>query len=145
MILVDSNLLLYAKFSDFPQHARSRSWLEGQLGARGKVGIPWHSSIAFLRLATNPRVFERPLSVDVAWEQVKEWLDHPTVWIPEPTENHRQILGELLIQANATGNLIQDAYLAAIAIEHGLTVCSADADFARFPGVSWVNPIEVRN
>jgi hypothetical protein len=145
VILIDSNLLLYAKFSGFPQHARTRSWLEGQLASRGKVGIPWHSSLAFLRLGTNPRVFDRPLSVDAAWQQITEWLNHPRVWIPEPTDAHRDVLGDLLIRANATGNLVQDAYLAAIAIEHGLTVCSADADFARFPGVSWVNPIELRN
>jgi len=73
---------------------------------------------------------------------VTEWLNHPRVWIPEPSEAHPSVLGELLVRANVTGNLVPDAHLAAIAIEHGLTVCSADADFARFPNVSWFNPIE---
>lgn len=142
MILVDANLLIYAKFSDLPQHARARSWLTEQLRSRGKVGIPWQSSLAFLRLATNPRLFGKPLAIGAAWQQVTEWLNHPRVWTPEPTEAHQAVLGELLVRANVTGNLVPDAHLAAIAIEHGLTVCSADADFARFPNVSWFNPIE---
>jgi len=76
-----------------------------------------------------------------AWHQVTEWLEHPRVWIPEPGADHALILGSLLDRAHAAGNLVPDAHLAAIAIEHGLTVCSADADFARFPGVSWMNPL----
>jgi toxin-antitoxin system PIN domain toxin len=142
VILVDANLLIYAKFSDLPQHARARSWLEEELRSRGKVGIPWQSSLAFLRLATNPRLFGKPLAVGTAWQQVTEWLNHPRVWIPEATEAHPAVLGELLVHANITGNLVPDAHLAALAIEHGLTVCSADADFARFPNVSWFNPIK---
>ena len=142
MILIDANLLLYAKFSDLPQHSRARPWLEGQLRSPGRVGIPWQSSLAFLRLATNPRLFGQPLAISAAWQQVADWLNHPRVWIPEPTDAHPIVLGDLLARANASGNLIPDAHLAAIAIEHGLTVCSADADFARFPDVSWLNPIE---
>jgi len=141
VILVDANLLVYAKFSDLPQHGRARTWLESQLTSPGRVGIPWHSSLAFLRLATNSRLFGQPLGIAAAWQQLIEWLNHPSVWIPEPTEAHSTILGDLLIRANVTGNLIPDAHLAAIAIEHGLTVCSADADFARFIDVSWVNPL----
>ncbi len=139
MILIDANLLLYAQFADFPQHVRARPWLESQMNSPGRVGIPWQSTLAFLRLATNPRIFRRPLPMRVAWQQVTEWLQHPRVWIPEPGADHAVILGRLL--ANATGNLVPDAHLAAIAIEHGLTVCSADSDFARFPGVSWLNPL----
>jgi toxin-antitoxin system PIN domain toxin len=145
VILIDANLLLYAKFSDLPQHVRARSWLEEQLRAPGRVGIPWLSSLAFLRLGTNPRLFRQPLSIGAAWQQVTDWLNHPRVWIPEPTESHPMVLGNLLMQANVTGNLVPDAHLAALAIEHGLTVCSADADFARFPSVSWRNPIESVN
>ena len=142
MILVDANLLIYAKFSDFPQHDRARPWLEEELRSPGRVGIPWHSSLAFLRLATNPRLFGQPLSIGAAWQQVAEWLNHPRVWIPEPTDAHPVVLGDLLARANVSGNLVPDAHLAAIAIEHGLTVCSADADFARFANVSWLNPME---
>jgi toxin-antitoxin system PIN domain toxin len=141
VILIDANLLLYAKFSDLPQHPRARRWLEDQLDSLGRVGIPWQSSLAFLRLATNPRLFAQPLTSGAAWRQIAEWLDHPRVWIPEPTDSHPMVLGELLIGANATGNLVMDANLAAIALQHGLTICTADADFARFPNVSWLNPI----
>jgi uncharacterized protein len=141
LILVDANLLIYAKFSDFPQHVRAREWFEGELSAPGKVGIPWQSSLAFLRLATNPRLFGRPLQIQQAWQQVTEWLKHPRVWVPEPTEDHAVALGRVLGEAQATGNLVPDAHLAAIAIEHGLTVCSADSDFARFRGIAWRNPL----
>lgn len=142
MILVDANLLLYAKFSDLPQHARARTWLEEEMSSPGKLGIPWQSSLAFLRLATNPRLFARPLGIRDAWRQVAEWLEHPRVWIPEPTEDHPLVLGRLLAQVHATSNLIPDAHLAAIAIEHGLTVFSADSDFARFPTLAWRNPLQ---
>jgi toxin-antitoxin system PIN domain toxin len=103
--------------------------------------MPWHSLLAFLRVSTNPRVFGRPLSIGSAWEQVLEWIDHPQTWIPEPTDDHAEVLGKILTGMQITAKLIPDAHLAAIAIEHGLTVCSADADFARFPGVTWVNPL----
>ena len=142
MILVDSNLLVYAKFSDMPQHAQARGWLEAQLRSPGRVGIPWQTSLAFLRLATNPRLFGKPLSISAAWLQVSEWLDHPRVWIPEPTEDHQAVLGRILEATQSTGNLVPDANLAAIAIEHGLTVCSADSDFARFECVDWINPLK---
>jgi uncharacterized protein len=140
LILVDSNLLLYAKFEDVPQHRRARLWLEEQLNGARRIGIPWATSLAFLRLSTNARVFAQPLAIAAAWNQLMEWLDHPRVWIPEPTDEHASVLGSLL-DANVTGNLIADAHLAALAIEHGLTVCSADTDFARFAGVSWLNPM----
>jgi toxin-antitoxin system PIN domain toxin len=141
LILLDANLLIYAKFSDLPQHGRARNWLQSVLSSPGKVGIPWQTSLAFLRLATNPRLFGRPLGIRDAWQQVTEWLEHPRVWIPEPTEDHSRILGEILREVQATSNLVPDAHLAAIAIEHGLTLCSADSDFARFPGVAWQNPL----
>jgi toxin-antitoxin system PIN domain toxin len=141
MILLDSNLLLYAKFEDLPQHARAKVWVEEQLNGPARIGIPWQASLAFLRLATNARVFAQPLTIAAAWKQLMEWLDHPRVWIPEPTEDHASVLRDLLLDANITGNLIADAHLAALSIEHGLTVCSADSDFARFPDVSWLNPM----
>jgi uncharacterized protein len=83
------------------------------------------------------------LGIRAAWQQVTEWLDQPRVWIPEPTADHALVLGRLLGQVQATGNIVPDAHLAAIAIEHGLTICSADSDFARFPGLEWRNPLEL--
>ena len=141
MILVDANILVYAKFSDFPQHERSRVWLEEVVNSPGRVGLPWPSLLAFLRLTTNPRLFERPLAIDDAWEQVAVWLGLPRVWVPQPTPDHAAILHRLLVDCRATANLVPDAHLAALAIGHGLTLCSADSDFVRFPGLEWFNPL----
>ncbi len=141
MILVDANLLLYAKVSDYPEHIRTRLWLEGQINGNTRVGLPWPSLLAFVRIATNPRVFEQPLSVRDAWEQVRDWLNLPMVWIPSPTHQHAEILGELLVTTGSVGNLVPDAHLAALAIEHGLTLCSSDGDFGRFPRLHWRNPL----
>jgi toxin-antitoxin system PIN domain toxin len=96
---------------------------------------------SFIRLATNPRVLERPPSTERAWQHVREWLDVRTAWIPQPTERHREIFESLLVSTGATGNLVMDAHLAALAIEHGLILCSADTDCARFPRLRWQNPL----
>ena len=91
MILVDANLLIYAKVSEYAEHQHALSWLESRLNGPGRVGLPWPSLLAFLRIITNSRVFDPPLSILEAWDQVKEWLTLPTVWIPEPTERHAEI------------------------------------------------------
>ena len=140
-VVVDANLLLYAKFSSFPQHERARSWLEDRLSGAGRVGLPWHSLLAFLRIGTNARVFTPPLSSAAAWDQVQEWLHLPQVWIPLPTDRHAEVLGQLLDATGATANLIPDSHLAALAVEHGLKLCSTDGDFARFTAVRWQNPL----
>lgn len=141
MILVDANLLIYAHVSGLSAHEPARKWLNERLNGSAPVGIPWPSMLAFLRITTNPRVFEKPETIADAWRQIAEWLECPTVWVPQPAEQHAAILGELLIVANITANLVPDAHLAALAIEHGLTLCSTDGDFARFPGLKWQNPI----
>lgn len=141
MILVDTNLLVYAHVADFPQHQAAREWLEQSLRGLARVALPWPSLLGFLRLVTNPRVFERPEPVESAWNQVEAWLAAPTVWIPHPTERHARVLGELLRGGWVTANLVPDAHLAALAIEHGLTLCSTDGDFARFTGLRWLNPL----
>ena len=141
MILVDVNLLLYAKFSDLPQHERSREWLDTQLNANHKVGLPSPSILGFARLSTHAAVFGRPLTSDEAREQIGQWLGLSNVWCPAPTERHWQIFSDLVEATKATGALLPDAHLAALAIEHGLTLCSSDGDFARFEGLSWKNPL----
>lgn len=141
MILVDANLLLYAKIADLPQHEQAAQWFAEQVRAGVRIGLPWPSLLAFLRISTNPRVFSRPLSIGQAWEQVSEWLELPGVWVPEPTDGHARVLGQLLTAANAAANLVSDGHLAAIAVQHGLEICSTDADYARFPGVRWRNPL----
>jgi hypothetical protein len=141
MILVDANLLLYAKVADYRQHPRAAAWLEARLNASERVGLPWPSLLAFVRLITNPRLFTRPLSMVEAWAQVEEWLVLPPVWIPLPTAQHSAQLGPLLQVSGAASNLVPDAHLAALAMEHDLTLCSSDRDFARFPGLRWENPL----
>src|SRR6476620_1921058 len=96
MILVDANLLLYARVAAYPQHEVARVWLDEWLNGTAPVGLPWSSLLAFVRLVTNPRVFEHPETVLTAWAQVEEWLDCSPVWIPQPTDRHRAVLGSLL-------------------------------------------------
>lgn len=141
MILIDANILIYAHVSSFTQHKLARDWLDKQLNAAAPVGFPWTSLIAFLRLVTNPRVFERPEPIADAWQIVRMWLAAETAWIPQPTEHHADVLDEFLALPGIHGNLVPDAHLAALAVEHGLTLCSTDGDFARFPGLRWLNPI----
>ena len=141
MILVDANLLIYAHVQSFAQHERARSWLDEQLSGKTSVGLPWMSLLVFLRIVTNSRVFERPEATQSAWKQVSAWLDCDVVWIPQPTERHRELLGTLLRGAGIQAGLVQDAHLAALAIEHGLSLCSTDSDFARFEGLRWMNPL----
>lgn len=141
MILVDANLLVYAHVRAFPQHERARAWLDAQLSRGSRVGMPWPSLLAFLRLVTTPRVFQRPEPMHAAWRQVEAWLAIDTVWIPHPTERHAAVLAGLLAASGAQANLVPDAHLAALAIEHGLQLCSSDGDFGRFADVRWLNPL----
>jgi uncharacterized protein len=141
VILVDANILIYACNAEADQHAASREWLDARLNGAAAVALPWASMLAFLRIATNPRAFRAPLNMAIAWEQVLSWLSADTVWTPEPTERHAAVLGPLLALPGMYGNLVPDAHLAALAIEHGLTLCSTDGDFARFPGLAWQNPL----
>jgi toxin-antitoxin system PIN domain toxin len=141
VILVDANLLVYAHVEDCPQHDGARRWLDARLSGRPKIGLPWHSLLAFVRLVTNPRVFDRAESVADAWAQVEEWLDAGPTWVPTPTDRHREVLASL-IPAVTKAVLVPDAHLAALAIEHGLVLASTDGDFARFPGLRWENPLQ---
>ena len=141
MILVDANLLIYAQVSSFEQHSLARRWLEREMNGGGRIGLPWPSLLAFVRLVSNPKLFSRPQSVNGAWRQVEEWLGIPGVWIPQPGEQHRKVLCDLLELDGIQSNAVPDAHLAALAIEHGLTLCSSDVGFRRFPGLRWLNPI----
>jgi uncharacterized protein len=141
LILLDTNLLIYASFAVLPQHRAAREWLDTQLGGPVRVGLPWPSLLGFLRVATNPRVFAKPASTEAAWNQVVAWFGCDPVWVPQPTERHAELLGPLLALPGVRANLVHDAHLAALAIEHGLILCSTDGDFARFPGLRWQNPL----
>lgn len=143
MILVDANLLLYAANRSAPEHEVARSWLDARLSGAARVGLPWTSLVAFVRLASNPLVVQKPVPVATAWAQAAEWLESPAAWVPTPTEKHAAVFAALCQPAWMTSWLVPDAHLAALAIEHGLTLCSSDGDFARFKDLSWENPLAV--
>ena len=144
MILIDANLLVYAHVASFPQHSKARVWLDSRINAAAPVGLPWPSLLAFARIVSNPRIFDRPTTVSAAWRQVESWLATESVWVPLPTERHQQFLGPLIASAEGRANLVPDAHLAALAIEHGLVLCSTDGDFARFEGLEWQDPLRQR-
>jgi hypothetical protein len=105
------------------------------------VGIPWQSLWTFLRISTNPRAFSDPLDPGRAWTLVEAWLEAPAVWVPQPSSGHSHVLGRLLRELDLRGNLVADAALAALCVEYGLTMVSADSDFARFGEIRWLNPL----
>jgi toxin-antitoxin system PIN domain toxin len=141
VILVDANLLIYAYGRDLPEHPAAISWLDGQLNGSPRVGLPWPSLLAFVRLVINPKVFKTPTTAQRAWEQVERWLAHESVWIPQPASRHPEILGRLLRETRITSKLVPDLHLAALAIEHDLTLYSSDGDFKLFHGLKWQNPL----
>jgi toxin-antitoxin system PIN domain toxin len=141
VILVDANLLVYAHVSDMKEHEAARAWLDDSLNSSPRVGLPWTSLTAFLRIVTNPRIFPNPETMEGAWRQVAEWIGARPAWIPVPTDGHAEIFGGLLDEIGGRSDLVPDAHLAALAMEHGLVLCSTDADFARFRELRWRNPL----
>lgn len=141
MILLDANLLLYAYNSSSEHHAAARRWLEEVFSRPQPVRLAWASVLAFLRISTNPRAFPYPLSPEEACETVASWLERPMVACLDPGERHWAILSQLLTTTQARGPLVPDAHLAALAIEHGATLCTTDQDFTRFPDLRLFNPL----
>jgi toxin-antitoxin system PIN domain toxin len=141
LILVDANILLYAEDSLQPRHQQARAWWDDQLSGTGVVCLCWTVLSAFIRIGTNPRVFEHPLSLEQALVRVQSWLDQPCTRVVRPTERHWTVFRRVLTDGQAVANLVTDAHLAALAIEHGCELASTDADFARFPKLKWRNPI----
>ncbi len=141
MILVDVNLLIYAVNEDAPGHQKAKAWLEAVISGTETVGLSWTVLLAFLRLTTRAGLFQRPLTVETAFDLVDAWLQQPTVMIVEPTAQHLRILRELVLPLGTGGNLTSDAHLAALAMEHRAELCSTDHDFARFGRLRWLNPL----
>lgn len=143
MRLVDANVLLYAVNEAEPRHAEARQWLDTNLSGADAVGFAWVVLLAFLRLSTKVALFPRPLSLDTAVGIVRLWTgDGPGVLV-EPTPRHLDVLAGLLRSSGASGtggNLVSDAHLAALAVEHDATIVSYDRDFQRFAGVRWSEP-----
>ncbi len=141
MILVDANILLYAEDSLNPNHERARAWWDTQLSGSSIVCLCWTVLCAFIRIATNPRIFEYPLSLEQTLDRVQSWLDQPCTRVIRPTERHWTIFRQMLVDGQAAANLVTDAHLAALAIEHGCELVSTDSDFARFSKLKWKNPL----
>lgn len=141
MRLLDLNLLLYAVDEAAPQHQAAREWVEEALSGPGTVALAWSVLLGFVRIATRAVVFQRPLTSGQALDVVDGWLAQPCATVVHPTERHAAVLRQLLGPLGTAGNLTSDAHLAALAIEHGAQLCSTDADFSRFPGVRWTNPL----
>ncbi len=144
MKLVDANLLLYAVDRSSPHHSQARPWLEERLSGAEPVAFAWVVLLAFVRLSTQARVFASPLTASQALDLVDSWLAQPCSVVAHPTDRHPTVLRSLLDPLGTAGNLTTDAHLAALAVEYNAELCSTDADFSRFPGVRWVNPLSSR-
>ena len=141
MIFVDANILLYAEDESSPRHAVAKAWWDAQLSGREPVGLCWPVLNAFLRISTNHRVYAQPLTVHEAADRVSSWFRQPCAMLVQPTPDHWTRFARLLVDSQASANLVSDAHLAALAIDHAATLFSSDADFARFPGLKWKNPL----
>ncbi len=139
-MIVDANVLLFAVDESSPFHSVAWNWLDSAMNGPERVGLPWPSLLAFQRIITHPRATTNPLTPESAWQYVTDWLDAEQSWVPVPGPRHREILGDLLTRGQLQGNLVPDAHLAALAMEHGVAVCSFDSDYARFGALRWVNP-----
>lgn len=140
MIVLDANVLLYAYDSSSAAHGRCRDWLEAALNGEAQIGIPWQTLLAFVRIATNPRAFAKPLSIGAAIELVETWTARPHVVVPAPGARYWPILKQQLLEAQVSGPLVTDAALAALALEQGATLATTDRDFRRFDELEILNP-----
>jgi toxin-antitoxin system PIN domain toxin len=142
VILIDANVLLYAYNPSSENHRASREWLEAAMSRGEPIGFSWTVLLAFLRLATAPRIFPKPLPPTEAISIVSAWLARPNAVVLHPTDRHWEVLSSLLATTRTRGRGVTDAHLAALAIEHGATFCTTDRDFARFPGLKTIDPLE---
>jgi toxin-antitoxin system PIN domain toxin len=140
MRIVDANVLLYAVNTDAEHHRASRDWLDGALSGTDAVGLAWVPLLAFVRLVTKHGLFPTPLTPNDAMTQVRDWCTAPGAQLVGPTPRHADVLSDLLARVGAGGNLVTDAHLAALAIEHRATIVTYDSDFGRFDGVRWGSP-----
>ena len=141
MIVVDANLLIYSYDTDSSDHKKSRAWVEKMFSGAEPLGLPWQTVTAFLRVVTNRRLPGSRLTVEQATGIVEEWLEQPNVRILTPGDEHWSVLKRTMVEGRASGPLVSDAELAALTVEYGGVLYTADRDFARFPGLRWVNPL----
>lgn len=140
MKLVDLNVLLYASDETSSHHDCAKEWLDRVMSSTETIGIPTAVAVGFLRLTTSARVMAAPIDVATSIEVIKGWYKRSNVTAPEPTVRHYELLVDLLGPLGTGGNLVPDAHLAALSIEHGAELCSFDRDFSRFSGVRWIEP-----
>ena len=140
MKLLDINILVYATYADDPRHAKAARWFDALMNSGERVALPWHTLLGFVRVSTRQRTTGM-LSMQAALEFVDDWLEWESVWVPQPGPNHFALVKELL-SAAPRYKLVPDAHLAALAIEHGLTLCSTDVDYRLFKGLRLLNPLE---
>lgn len=141
MTIIDTNILLYAYDANAKQQERAEEWLNALLSSDEQIGLPWITLWGFIRVSTNPRILSAPMDSQEVFLIVRDWIAQPSVMVPEPGPRHAAILERLVVGTGARAGLVTDAALAALAIEHGATLASADHDFSRFPDLKWVNPL----
>jgi toxin-antitoxin system PIN domain toxin len=141
VILIDTNLWLYAALRELPQHERARQWLESTINGDEPIALPWSVLLGVVRISTQARLMRQPLSPAEALDLVEGWLQQPLVQLVLPGPDHWSLLRQLLQAVGRAGNLTPDAHLAALAISSNSLLCSADNDFRRFPGLRFLNPL----
>jgi toxin-antitoxin system PIN domain toxin len=139
--LLDVNLLIYTVDEESSHHEPALRWFEETLSGSETVAFAWHALVGFLRITTRPRGAHDPWPIQSALDEIQRWLAQPVATVVHPTPRHASVLRDLLAPVGTGGNLTSDAHLAALAIEHGATLCSHDNDFSRFAGLRWVDPL----
>lgn len=142
MIVLDVNLLIYAYDATTPEHPKARARVEEIFSGPETVALPWQTISAFLRVMTHPGISGERLTMPSAVEIVDRWLDLPQVRTLAYSENYWPSFREMLLKGNVRGRLTTDAALAALTVEHAGVLYTNDRDFARFPGLRWVNPLQ---
>jgi toxin-antitoxin system PIN domain toxin len=140
VIVLDANILFYSYSAGSPEHQKARACLENLFSGTEPVGLPWQTITAFLRISTNPRLPGARPATEAARE-VQDWLEQPNVRILSPGDDHWRTLRQMMFEGQAYGPLVSDAQIAALTIENGAVLYSSDRDFARFPGLRWVDPL----
>ncbi len=142
MILIDANILLYAEDAACEQNKIIQPWWDDLLSSDTRTCLSWEVINAFIRIATNKKIYQKPLPLAEAIARINSWLTQPNIEIVTPLTNHWEIFQTMMKSGQTTGNLITDAHLATLAITHGCTLYSTDVDFSRFSKLKWVNPLK---
>jgi toxin-antitoxin system PIN domain toxin len=144
MFMVDANVLIYAYDEASRDHKAARKWLASILTGSTAVGFPWISLMTFVRVTTNKRLFDKPYSTDEAFDVVANWLSAPASRVVQPGDEHLRLVKQIAKANKIIGSELTDAHLAAIAVEHGLTLATTDTNFPRFEGLKLINPLADR-